>query len=82
MNFANNFITDGDVLSNMYEDSNLKQNNRGFFNPIPELLDCSYPFYKTAFQFYHKFKFGLHQSARVIQHRVSKKNGIAILSLP
>ena len=73
MNFAHNFMNDLDVLSEMSENAGLEQNNRGWFNPIPELLDQSYTFYNTAFQFYHRFKFGPHQSARVIQHRVSRK---------
>ncbi len=73
MNFANNFMEKDDVLSQMSEDENLAQNHEGFFNPIPELLDRSYTLYNTAFQFYHQFKFGPHQSARVIKHRVSKK---------
>ena len=72
MNFANNYMTPIDVLSEMSEDATLEQNNRGWFNPIPEILDQSYTVYNTAFQFYHRFKFGPHQSARVIQHRIPK----------
>lgn len=73
LNFARNLMTEGDVLSKMEEGAELEQNNRGWFNPIPELLDGSYTLYKTAFQFYHQFKFGPHQSARVIQNRVPKR---------
>jgi len=73
LNFAKNLMAPSDVLSKMEEGENLEQNNRGWFNPLPELLDGSYTPYKTAFQFYHKFKFGPHQSARVIQHRVPKR---------
>jgi hypothetical protein len=72
-NFARHLMAEGDVLSKMEEGAELEQNNRGWFNPLPELLDGSYTPYKTAFQFYHRFKFGPHQSARVIQHRVPKK---------
>jgi hypothetical protein len=73
LNFANHIMDEADVLSKMDEDEKLEQNNRGWFNPIPELLDGSYTLYKTSFQFYHRFKFGPHQSARVIQNRISKK---------
>jgi hypothetical protein len=72
-NFARHLLAEGDVLSKMEEGAELEQNNKGWFNPLPELLDGSYTPYKTAFQFYHRFKFGPHQSARVIQHRVPKK---------
>ncbi len=70
LNFANNFMEKSDVLSHMEEGIDLEQNNTGWFKPIPELLDRSYTPYKTAFQFYHKFKFGPHQSARVIKNRI------------
>ena len=73
MNFGNNFMGPNDVLSEMSEDSSLEQNNRGWFNPVHELIDASYTPYKTAFQFYHRFKYGPHQSARVVQHRVQKR---------
>lgn len=73
LNFARHFMEKNDVLSKMEEGENLEQNNTGWFNPIPELLDRSYTPYKTAFQFYHKFKFGPHQSARVIKNRLPAK---------
>ena len=62
-----------DVISKLDTGEGKAQNHEGWFNPLPEILDGSYPLYNTAFQFYHKFKFGPHQSARVIQHRVSRK---------
>lgn len=73
LNYGRRFIGEKDVLSKLEEGEELAQNNTGWFNPLPELLDGSYTLYKTAFQFYHQFKFGPHQSARVIQNRVSKK---------
>ena len=73
LNFARNVMHPRDVLSKMEEGEHLEQNNRGFFNPIPEILDGSYTLYNTAFQFYHRFKFGPHQSARVLKHRLTKK---------
>ena len=73
MNYANNFMSKEDVLSHMVEDLDIAQNHSGRFNPIPEIVDGSYTFYKSAFQFYHKFKFGPHQSARVVKNRISKK---------
>lgn len=73
LNFAKNLMFENDVLSKMEEGEALEQNNKGWFNPLPEMLDGSYDLYKTAFQFYHKFKFGPHQSARVIQNRLPKR---------
>jgi hypothetical protein len=73
LNYGRSNMGPEDVLSYMEEDLQLQQNNKGWFNPFPELLDGSYKIYNTAFQFYHRFKFGPHQSARVIQHRVPKR---------
>lgn len=73
LNFGRHLMAPDDVLSHMDEDADLEQHNHGWFNPLPEWLDGSYTPYKTAFQFYHRFKFGPHQSARVIQHRVPKR---------
>lgn len=66
---------DNDVFSIVrpIEEGHKPRNNKGFFNPLPELIKGHRIPRKTLSEFYHRYKFGPHHSAAVIRDRIPKK---------
>lgn len=51
----------------------ISRNDKGFFNPVPEIIQCNRHPRKTLSEFFYRHKYLGHATARIIKNRISDK---------